>query len=84
MLIGYMRAGKADGTQALDPQRKALLAAGVDPARLYEDRASGRRDDRPGLEACLKGLHAGATRWSPGSSTGWGATCGTWSTSRTS
>ena len=24
--------------------------------RLYEDHASGKRDDRPGLEACLKAL----------------------------
>ena len=61
MLIGYMRVSKADGSQALDPQRDALLAAGVDPARLYEDHASGQRDDRPGLEACLKGLRPGDT-----------------------
>ena len=61
MLIGYMRVSKADGSQALDLQRDALLAAGVDPARLYEDRASGKRDDRPGLEACLKSLRPGDT-----------------------
>ena len=61
MLIGYMRVSKADGSQALDLQRDALLAAGVDPARLYEDRASGKRDGRPGLEACLKGLRSGDT-----------------------
>jgi DNA invertase Pin-like site-specific DNA recombinase len=61
MLVGYMRVSKADGSQALDLQRDALLAAGVDPSRLYEDTASGKRDDRPGLEACLKGLRAGDT-----------------------
>ena len=61
MLIGYMRVSEADGSQALDPQRDALLAAGVDPVRLYEDRASGKRNDRPGLEACLKGLRPGDT-----------------------
>ncbi len=61
MLIGYMRVSKADGSQALDLQRDALLAAGVDPSRLYEDSASGKRDDRPGLEACLKGLRPGDT-----------------------
>ena len=61
MLIGYMRVSKADGSQALDPQRDALLAAGVDPARLHEDRASGRRDERPGLEACLASLRPGDT-----------------------
>ena len=61
MLIGYMRVSKADGSQVLDLQRDALLAAGVDPVRLYEDRASGKRDDRPGLEACLKSLRRGDT-----------------------
>jgi DNA invertase Pin-like site-specific DNA recombinase len=61
VLIGYMRASKADGGQALDPQRDALLGAGVDARHLYEDRASGKRDDRPGLEACLKAVREGDT-----------------------
>jgi DNA invertase Pin-like site-specific DNA recombinase len=61
MLIGYMRVSKSDGSQTLAPQRDALLAAGVDPARIYEDLASGRRDDRPGLTACLKALQPGNT-----------------------
>ena len=56
MLIGYARVSKADGTQLLDLQRDALLGAGVDEERIYEDRASGRHDHRPGLEACLKAL----------------------------
>ena len=59
MLIGYMRVSKADGSQVLDLQRDALLAAGVTAAHLYEDLASGRRDDRPGLVACTKALRAG-------------------------
>ena len=54
MLIGYMRVSKADGSQTTDLQRDALLAADVDPSRLYEDLASGRLDSRPGLEAALK------------------------------
>ncbi len=37
VLIGYMRVFKADGSQTLDPQRDALLAAGVPGDRLYED-----------------------------------------------
>ena len=49
MLIGYMRVSKADGSQVVDLQRDALLAAGVDIVRLYEDHASGHIDDRPGL-----------------------------------
>src|SRR5215831_18013492 len=59
MLLGYMRISKADGSQVLDLQRDALLAAGVAPERLYEDLASGRHEARPGLEACLKALRAG-------------------------
>ena len=61
MLIGYMRASKADGSQVLDLQRDALLAADVDAQRLYEGHASGKRDDRPGLEACLKAVRSGDT-----------------------
>jgi DNA invertase Pin-like site-specific DNA recombinase len=61
MLIGYMRVSKSDGTQSVDLQRDALLAAGVVPDRLYEDLASGRKDDRPGLQACLKALQPGNT-----------------------
>ena len=30
MLLGYMRVSKADGSQVLDLQRDALLAAGVE------------------------------------------------------
>lgn len=58
-LIGYVRVSKADGTQNLDLQRDALVASGVEPAMIYEDRASGKRDDRPGLEMCLKALRMG-------------------------
>ena len=56
-----MRVSKTDGSQTLDPQRDALLAAGIEPDRLYEDRASGRAGQRPGLAACLKALRAGDT-----------------------
>ena len=61
MLVGYMRVSKADGSQITDLQRDALYAAGVDGRHLYEDSASGKRDDRPGLAACLKGLREGDT-----------------------
>jgi DNA invertase Pin-like site-specific DNA recombinase len=60
MLIGYMRVSKADGSQSTDLQDDALIVASVSPAHLYEDPASGRRDDRPGLAACLKALREGA------------------------
>jgi DNA invertase Pin-like site-specific DNA recombinase len=55
-LIGYMRVSKNDGSQALDLQRDALKAAGVSDERCYQDFASGKREDRPGLQACLKAL----------------------------
>ncbi len=61
MLIGYVRVSKSDGTQTLAPQRDAMLAAGVDPTRIYEDLASGRHDARPGLVACLKAIQPGNT-----------------------
>src|SRR5438105_12366367 len=61
MLVGYMRVSKSDGSQVSDLQRDALLAVGVDPRHLYEDATSGKRDDRPGLEACLKALRPGDT-----------------------
>src|SRR6201996_9488234 len=60
-LVGYMRVSKADGSQVNDLQRDALLAAGVEARHLYEDQASGQRDDRPGLAACLKALREGDT-----------------------
>ena len=43
----------------LDLQQDALLAAGVSADHIYEDKASGKKDDRPGLTACLKSLRAG-------------------------
>ncbi len=61
MLVGYMRVSKADWSQTVDLQRDALLTAGVDAAHLYDDRASGRSDDRPGLASCLKALRDGDT-----------------------
>jgi hypothetical protein len=61
MLIGYMRVSKSDGSQILDLQKDTLLAAVVAPDRIYKDLASGRKDDRPGLRACLKALQPGNT-----------------------
>ena len=56
MLIGYARVSKADGAQCLDLQTDALAAAGVEAGRIYSDRASGKSDARPGLDACLRSL----------------------------
>jgi DNA invertase Pin-like site-specific DNA recombinase len=59
MLIGYTRISKSDGSQIFDLQRDALIKAGVTPEYIYEDQASGKRDDRPGLDICLKVLRQG-------------------------
>ncbi len=60
--IGYARVSKADGSQVIDLQRDALAKAGVDlEHHLYTDAASGKRDDRPGLEACIKALRTNDT-----------------------
>lgn len=59
MLVGYMRVSSTDDRQSNDLQRDALIAAGVDERHLHADKASGARDDRPGLKACLADLRAG-------------------------
>jgi len=58
-LIGYMRVSTRE--QKFDLQRDALLAAGVPAGYLYDDVASGAKQARPGLAACLKALHPGDT-----------------------
>lgn len=59
MLIGYARVSKADGSQSLDLQKDALIHAGVGEDQIYSDQASGKKDERPGLAACLKALRDG-------------------------
>jgi DNA invertase Pin-like site-specific DNA recombinase len=59
MLVGYLRVSSADERQSVDLQRDALLTAGVDERHFHVDKASGARDDRPGLKACLAYLEAG-------------------------
>jgi DNA invertase Pin-like site-specific DNA recombinase len=51
--LGYARV--STGHQSLDQQLDALTAAGVNPARIYQDKLSGasRREQRPGLAALL-------------------------------
>lgn len=61
MLIGYMRVSKNDGSQSLDLQKDALIAAGVQEDRIYQDLVSGKKETRPGLQDCLKALQPGNT-----------------------
>jgi DNA invertase Pin-like site-specific DNA recombinase len=51
MLMGYARVSTED--QNLDLQRDALARAGAE--RVFEDKESGARDDRPGLKDVRKG-----------------------------
>jgi DNA invertase Pin-like site-specific DNA recombinase len=59
MLVGYMRVSSDNDRQTTALQRDALLAAGVDERHLFEDKASGARDDRPGLAGALEFVRAG-------------------------
>ena len=56
MLVGYARVSKADGSQSLDLQRDALLREGITADAIYDDHASGKLAERPGLTACMKAL----------------------------
>ena len=56
MLVGYARVSKSDGN--LDLQKDELIKAGVSPTMIYEEYASGKREDRPELENCLKTLRS--------------------------
>ena len=56
MLIGYARVSKGD-EQATGPQLRALRDAGVE--RVYEERASGGRWDRPRLHEMIEHLRPG-------------------------
>ena len=72
MLVGYMRVSSETDRQTTDLQRDALLAAGVDPRQLFTDKASGARDDRPGLQQALAYVQP-AIVLSSGNWTAWAA-----------
>jgi DNA invertase Pin-like site-specific DNA recombinase len=59
MLVGYMRVSSDNDRQTTNLQRDALLDAGVDPRQLFTDKASGARDDRPGLQQALAYVQPG-------------------------
>ena len=59
MLIGYMRVSSDNDRQTTDLPRDALLQAGVEERHLFEDKASGARDDRPGLAQALEYVRSG-------------------------
>jgi DNA invertase Pin-like site-specific DNA recombinase len=53
MLIGYMRVSSDNNRQTTHLQRDALITTGVDERHLFEDKASGALDNRPGLAQAL-------------------------------
>jgi len=57
--VGYARVSTGD--QNLDLQRDALMAAGCDEGKIFTDRLSGGRDDRPGLAQALEYVREGDT-----------------------
>ena len=59
MLVGYMRVSSDYDRQSTDLQRDALLGAGIDPRHLFEDHASGAKDDRVGLARALEFVRPG-------------------------
>lgn len=59
MLVGYLRVSSHHDRQSTDLQRDALLAVGIDVRHLFEDHASGAKDDRPGLAQALQFVQPG-------------------------
>jgi DNA invertase Pin-like site-specific DNA recombinase len=59
MLVGYMRVSSDNDRQTTNLQRDALINVGVDPRHLFEDKASGARDDRVGLKQALEFVRGG-------------------------
>ena len=59
MLVGYLRVSSDTDRQSTDLQRDALREAGVDARHLFEDHASGAKDDRTELTQALAFVTAG-------------------------
>lgn len=59
MNVGYARVSTGD--QNLDLQRDALTAAGCEADRIFTDKLSGAKDDRPGLAQALAYVRQGDT-----------------------
>ena len=59
MLVGYVRVSSSDDRQSTDLQFEALRQSGIDDCNIYEDRASGSIEHRPGLAKCLSFVNPG-------------------------
>ena len=61
-LIGYQQVSTDD--QHLHLQHDAPIRAGVDPERIYEDKLSGAKANRPGLEHAIRAAGRRVGAWS--------------------
>jgi DNA invertase Pin-like site-specific DNA recombinase len=59
MKIGYVRVSSEGDKQNTDMQIDALISVGVDRRNIFEDRASGAKDDRVGLKEAMDYLKTG-------------------------
>ena len=59
IVCGNARGSKPDGSQSLDLQRDALIAASVREDRIHTHQASGNKNEGSRREACLKALQDG-------------------------
>ncbi|ESX96698.1 recombinase family protein [Mesorhizobium sp. LNJC403B00] len=57
--LAYIRVSSIG--QSLDVQRDKMLAAGVEPKNIFEEKRSGLDTGRPELKACLRALRRGDT-----------------------
>lgn len=57
--LAYIRVSSVG--QSLDVQRDKMLAAGVEPKNVFEEKRSGLDRGRPELKACLRALRKGDT-----------------------
>lgn len=59
MYVGYMRVSSDNERQTTNLQKDALLKSGVDSRHVFEDKTSGAKDKRIGLEKALEFLQPG-------------------------
>lgn len=59
MLIEYMRVSTDGDRQNTDLQRDAMTSACVDERNIFEDKASGSKDDRAGLAQAIEYVRSG-------------------------